>query len=278
MDRPLRLRLFLLSLLVLSLASCRREPRADPPDGNLVLLLPESSEPGKLTVDGRDFTEPRGTERKLTVQPADDRKTVTVVFSFWPNNYTNIIRTKIVTLDKDKAVKADLTKEDPQLPDQIKPIYVPTPYDVVEEMCKLGKVSNGDVVYDIGCGDGRLVIMAVEKFGAAKGIGIDIDPERIEDCLRNANKAGIAERTEFRVADAQKISDLSVASVVLLYLGDHLNMKLRPILQKTLKPGARVLSHRFKMGDWTPDETKKFKAKDGDDYEIHRWTITDGKK
>ncbi|MBM4068764.1 MAG: class I SAM-dependent methyltransferase [Planctomycetes bacterium] len=270
----------------LFLCGCKKDapPPTDPVDGNLELLLPRSEHHKdytpprmtRLTVDGKDFTEPLETRRRLSVEPGEN-DSVKVVYSFWATSYTNIIRTRVVKLQKGKRVEADLTREDAAFPDEIKPIYYPTPYSVVQKMCELGKVGKGDVVYDIGCGDGRLVVMAIEKFHAKRGVGRDINADLIKECQANAKKAGVADRAEFRVGDALKIKDLSEASVVLLYLGEHLNEKLRPILQKTLKPGSRVLSHRFKIGDWKPEETVKFTAKgnEGQDeeYVVHRWTI-----
>lgn len=274
----------LASLVVLQFCGCNKNapPPTDPPDGNLELLLPKSAhhkdyDPPrltKLTIDDADFTEPLDTRRRLSVEPKEG-DSVKVVYSFWPTSYTNIIRTRVVKLEKGKLVEADLTKDEAD--DQIKPIYFPTPYAVVEKMCELGKVGKGDVVYDIGCGDGRLVVMAIEKFHAKRGVGFDIRADLIKLSQANAKKAGVADRAEFRVQDALTIKDVSEASVVLLYLGEHLNEKLRPILQKTLKPGSRVLSHRFRMGDWEPDETVKFTAQNNydkdEDYVVHRWTI-----
>jgi precorrin-6B methylase 2 len=275
----------LVPCLVILSFGCYREPPKDPTTGNLVLLLPESPEDkdrpnaiSKLTVDGKDYSEPRSVKRTLQVTAKDGKDTVKVEFSFWPNTYTNIIRTKTVTLDKDKTIEVDMTKQDPDNPDLIKPIYVPTPNEVVAEMCKLANVGKDDVVYDIGCGDGRLVIMAVKDFGARKGIGIDIREERIDDCNANAKRAGVADKVEFRVADALKIKDFSEASVVLLYLGDHLNEALKPTLKSTLKPGARVVSHRFRMGDdWPPDASRTITAPDNNststEFRLHLWTI-----
>lgn len=280
--------LILASLTLMPLCGCKKDvpPPSDPVDGNLELVLPKSAhhkeyDPPrltKLTVDDKDFTEPLETRRRLSVQPKEG-SSVKVVYSYWPNAYTNIIKTRVVKLEKGKRVEADLTNKDDS--DRIEPIYFPTPYSVVQKMCEIGKVGKGDVVYDIDCGDGRLIIMAIEKFHAKRGVGFDIKPNLIKDCRVNAKKAGVADRAEFRVEDALKIKDLSEASVVLLYLGDHLNEKLRPILQKTLKPGSRVVSHRFKMGDWEPDETIKFTAKNNydtdEDYVVHRWTIKGAK-
>ncbi len=261
--------------------SCRQEPTSS----NLELTLPESAEPpkhapervSKLTIDDKDFTTPRGAKRSLKVQGAAGKDSVTVVYSFWPNTYTNITRTKVVKLVKDKSVTADLTDEDPATPDKIKPIYFPTPTEVVEAMCKLGKVGPEDVVHDIGSGDGRLVILAVKKFGAKKGFGIDIEAALVKKSWENAKKDDVTAKVDFRACDALEIKDFSEASVVLLYVGEALNLKLRPILQKTLKPGSRVVSHRFLMGDWKPDGSITITAKNNydqnEDYRLHLWTI-----
>jgi cyclopropane fatty-acyl-phospholipid synthase-like methyltransferase len=269
-------------------AATKKLATADPPAAkpNLILHLPESYEypdydpprVSKLTIDGKDFTEPRGTRREISVKPKAGKDTVTVVFGFWTNNYINIIRTRKVKLEDGKVVEADLTKEDLANPDLIKPIYFPTPPQVVDAMCDMAKLTKDDVVYDIGCGDGRLVIAGVKKFHARRGVGIDIRPELVKLCRENARKAGVADRVEFREQNALMIKDLSDATVVFLYLGDDLNMKLRPILQKTLKPGSRVVSHRFEMGDWKPNVTKKITAKnnynENEDYVLHLWNIT----
>ena len=130
-------------------------------------------------------------------------------------------------------------------------IFVPTPEQVVIEMLKMAKVTKDDVVYDLGCGDGRIVITAAKVFGA-RGIGIDIDPELIEESTRNAMSAGVADRVKFQQQDLFT-TDLREATVVFLYLLPELNEKLRPKLLRELKPGSRVISHEFDMGDWKPD-------------------------
>ncbi|MBN1632255.1 MAG: class I SAM-dependent methyltransferase [Thermoleophilia bacterium] len=131
-------------------------------------------------------------------------------------------------------------------------VYVPTPQDVVEEMLKLAEVGPGDVVYDLGCGDGRLVITAAKQFGA-RGVGIDINPERIKESLDNARAAGVMDRVEFRNEDLFE-ADIKDATVVTLYLLPALNLKLRPKLWQDLKPGTRIVSHGFDMGDWEPEK------------------------
>ena len=130
--------------------------------------------------------------------------------------------------------------------------YVPTPPKVVESMLKLGKVGPGDVIYDLGCGDGRIVIAALQKFGAARGIGYDIDPQRIKEANENAVKAGVADRAKFIVGNLFD-ADFHDATVVSLFLLPEVNMKLRPILLRQLNVGARILSHQWDLGDWRWD-------------------------
>ena len=139
--------------------------------------------------------------------------------------------------------------------------YVPTPQDVVERMLELAQVGKDDVVYDLGSGDGRLVITAAKKYGA-KGVGVDIDPERISEAKANAEKAGVQSLVEFRQQDALTV-DVSPATVVTLYLLSSSNIKLRPILTKQLKNGSRIVSHQFSMGDWQASKSETFTDSNG---------------
>ncbi|MBE7541944.1 MAG: class I SAM-dependent methyltransferase [Bryobacteraceae bacterium] len=129
--------------------------------------------------------------------------------------------------------------------------YVPTTEPAVEAMLKLAKVGRSDVVYDLGCGDGRIVIAAARKFGA-RGVGIDINPERIAEARANAKKAGVEHLVKFIEQDLFE-ADIREASVVTLFLLNHVNMKLKPKLLADLKPGTRVVSNTFDMGDWKAD-------------------------
>lgn len=147
--------------------------------------------------------------------------------------------------------------------------YVPTPENVVAEMLKVAAVKGGDVLYDLGSGDGRIVITAAKTYGA-RGIGYDLNPERIQEATANAKSAGVADRVSFRQQDLFK-ADLRNASVVTLYLLPSVNLKLRPKLFAELKPGTRVVSHDFDMGDWKPDKTI-----DLDGHKIHYWVIPAG--
>jgi SAM-dependent methyltransferase len=152
--------------------------------------------------------------------------------------------------------------------------FVPTPPDVVERMLTLARVGKDDVVYDLGCGDGRIVITAARKYGA-RGVGVDIDPQRIAESNANAKIAGVADRVTFRLQDALK-TDLTDATVVALYLLSSSNLKLRPILTKQLKPGARIVAHAFSMGDWTPETVDTFTDAAGSSRTLYLWTA-DGK-
>ena len=133
--------------------------------------------------------------------------------------------------------------------------FVPTPERVVEKMLEVAKVGPKDVVYDLGSGDGRIVIAAARKHGA-RAVGIDIDPERIKEARDNARRAGVSDRVEFRQEDLFK-ADFSEATVVTMYLLTGVNQRLRPKLLAELKPGTRLVSHAFDMGDWKPTQTHK---------------------
>lgn len=145
-------------------------------------------------------------------------------------------------------------------------IYVPTPEAVVDAMLQLAKVTKNDVIYDLGCGDGRIPVTAAKKFGA-RGVGIDIDPARIKEANENVQKNGVGDKVKILQADLFE-TDLSDATVVTLYLLPSLNQKLLPKLMKELKPGTRVVSHAFEMGDWKPEQEL-----DVDGRKIYYWTI-----
>ena len=145
-------------------------------------------------------------------------------------------------------------------------IYVPTPEDVVEAMLNVAKVTKDDVVYDLGCGDGRIVVTAAKKHGAS-GVGIDIDPQRIQEAKANALKAGVTAKVKFMQADLFT-SDISQATVVTLYLLPTLNVKLMPKLMAELKPGTRIVSHAFDMGDWAPEQELEVNGR-----HVYYWTI-----
>jgi SAM-dependent methyltransferase len=144
--------------------------------------------------------------------------------------------------------------------------FVPTPENVVDKMIELAGVKKGDVVYDLGSGDGRIVIAAAKR--GARAIGFEIDPDLVAESRANIQKAGVQEFAEIRNQDILTV-DLSGASVVTMYLLPDVNLKLRPNLQKQLKPGSRIVSHAFDMGDWKADKVEQVNGRT-----IYLWTIS----
>ena len=189
-----------------------------------------------------------------------------------PNNYTTITRTRTILFKGGENLDVDLTKEDAK--DRAVIRFVPTPPDIIDRMIKLAGVKADDVVIDPGCGQADIVIAAV-KAGAKKGIGNDLDPERVAESKEAVKKAGLEGKIDIRQGDALELKDYADVSVVFLYMGDEFDALLRPVLWKQLKVGTRVVSHRFTMGDWKPDKTETIMGADGDEYLIHLWTITD---
>jgi SAM-dependent methyltransferase len=149
--------------------------------------------------------------------------------------------------------------------------YVPTPPEVVREMIKLAKVASGDVVYDLGCGDGRIVIRATQIRGV-RGVCVEIDPERIRESRRNAEEAGVADRIRFVQGDLFNVS-FDDATVVMLYLLPDYNLRLRPRLLRELRPGTRIISHAFDMGDWQPDQRVVVELTPLMQNIIYRWVV-----
>lgn len=149
-------------------------------------------------------------------------------------------------------------------------IFVPTPHEVVAVMLELAEVDKNDTVYDLGCGDGRLVITAAQKYGA-RGVGIDIDPQRIQESNDNAKKAGVTDRVKFIQADLFE-TDISPATAVTLYLLPELNRKLQPKLVSSLKPGTPIVSHDFDMGDWKPDEQREIQGPSRT-HKVYLWRV-----
>jgi len=163
---------------------------------------------------------------------------------------------------------SDRTIALPQLPEaQRRPdvIFVPTRETVVDAMLDTADVGPNDVVYDLGCGDGRIVIAAAKR--GARGVGIDIDPKRIEEARANATEAGVTDKVTFLEQDLFA-SDIREATVVTLYLLPSLNVKLRPMLMEQLRPGTRIVSHDFDMGDWAPEKTVQVDGKT-----VYYWTV-----
>jgi cyclopropane fatty-acyl-phospholipid synthase-like methyltransferase len=150
--------------------------------------------------------------------------------------------------------------------------YIATPDDVVDRMLSLAQVTREDVVYDLGCGDGRIPIAAAKKYGA-RGAGLDFDAKLIELAKANAKAAGVDALVDFRVENVLT-ADVSAASVVTLYLLSSSNERLRPLLMRQLKPGARIVSHAFSMGrEWPADKVDQFVSARGDEVTLYLWKI-----
>jgi SAM-dependent methyltransferase len=139
-------------------------------------------------------------------------------------------------------------------------IFVPTDLEIVKAMLTLAGVTRGDVVYDLGCGDGRIVIAAAKEFGAT-GVGVDLDPERVREARTNAARAGVEDRVTFRLEDLFD-TDIRNATVVTLFLSPDVNARLQPKLLSQLKPGTRIVSHRFGIADWAPERTVTVTVRD----------------
>lgn len=149
--------------------------------------------------------------------------------------------------------------------------YVATPSDVVAEMLRLAEVGKDDLVYDLGSGDGRIVLTAARTYGA-RGIGFELDPDLVRRAQAEARRAGVEGRVAFHVQDVLTV-DLAPASVVTIYLSREANLKLRPRLLAQLRPGARVVSHEFDMGDWKPIRTLRVRDDAGGEHTLLLWRI-----
>ncbi len=259
------------------------EEKAKKKTATVTVTVPDPSyKTTELKVQGA-LIEGTGDERVIKTKPLEVGKTYKYKFEavIVPNNYTTITRKRVIDVKAGDKLKLDMTKDDDKkYPDGVVIRWVPTPKDVAIKMGQMAKIGKTDVVYDLGCGDGIMIITAVKELGAKKGIGIDLNPKRVKEAKAAAKEAGISEKIEIREGDVLKVKDLPDANVIMLYMGNELNIRLRPILWKTLKPGTRIVSHRFTMGDWKPEKTITMKGEDGDEYVLHLWTITgkEGKK
>ena len=154
--------------------------------------------------------------------------------------------------------------------------YVPTPQEVVDRMLELAEVKKGDVIYDLGSGDGRIVVTAAKKYGV-RAIGFEIDPQRIKESHENIKKAGVENLVEIRQQDIRTV-DLSAASVLTMYLLPEVNLMIRANIWKEMKPGSRVVSHDFDMGDWKPLKTEHIKDGTSWEHTLYLWRVEAGQK
>jgi len=241
------------------------------------VLLPDHNykEP-VVTVEGV-VTKSTGSERSFTTPPLEPNKTYKykVEALLEPNNYTKITRPREIEFKAGETVTVDMRIKDDKL-DKIVVRWVPTPNDIVDKMATMAKIGKDDIVYDPGCGDAVMLIRPVKMLGAKKGIGIDIDPKMVVKAKEKAKEEGVEDKIVIRQGDIlneKDMADLAEATVVLIYIGDDLGARISPLLQKVLKPGTRIVSHRFSLGDWQPDKKETVKGEDGDDYDLLYWVV-----
>jgi ribosomal protein L11 methylase PrmA len=198
------------------------------------------------------------------------RKTFAFVLAVLVAGAMSLVPTRAQDKDKEKL------KVDIEVP------FVPTNEKVVSAMLKLAAVKEGETVYDLGCGDGRIVITAVKEFKAKRGLGVDFNPERLKDCEKRMKDEKLTDEQRkaltFKQGDVLKMTaeDFKDVDVVTLYLLPEVNLRLRPVLQKGLKNGARIVSHDFDMGDWKADKEEKVESPRGT-HTIFLWTIKEKK-
>ena len=231
-----------------------------------------------LTISGSK-TNARGEEREFK-SPALEAGSYSYEFKavIEPNNYTTITRTKTVTFKAGEDFTVDLRIRDKEN-DKVVVRWVPTPDDIVDKMCEMAKVGKNDVVYDLGCGDAVMLIRPIKMFNAKRGVGIDIDPKILETAKANVKKAGLTDKIDLRVGDILNVKekDMADADVVLIYIGDELGETLGPVLQKAMKPGSRIVSHRFSMGAWKPTRQETVTGEDGASYDLLLWIVPEKK-
>jgi uncharacterized protein (TIGR03000 family) len=271
--------------LAFGLAVSAQEKKA----ATIKILLPENPNKITLKVEGKELeaNEKAVKEgvRVLITPPLEQGKTYAYKIEsvIEPNNYTKIERTREVTFKAGEEITVDLRKKDDKIKDNVIIRWVPTPKVVVKDMCELAKVTKDDVVIDPGVGDGIMIITAVQDFNAKRGIGVDLAADKVKETQQNVEKAGLKDKITVKQGNALELTadDLKDVTVVMLYMGNELNIRLRPILWEHLKPGSRVVSHRFIMGDWKPDKSITV-TREGDygveDFHLHVWTVTGKEK
>ena len=231
---------------------------------NLVIQVPADA---RLEVDGEP-TRQTGETRRFVSPPLKPgtRYSYHLQVWFWEGGKM-IVRKRTVAVRAGETTTVDLRKpaEGDVTPDVI---YVPTPQAVVDKMLEMAGVKKDDVVYDLGCGDGRIVVTAAKKYGC-KAVGFDIDPDRVKEARENVRKNGVGDLVTIKQEDIFK-QDLSKASVVTLYLLPELNVRLIPQLAK-MKPGSRIVSHDFPTKGVKPKQTFEMEADDGREHTIYLW-------
>lgn len=242
-----------------------------PIPAHFTVLVPTQTT--ELRMQDETIAPASGTSRAIDTRPlaAGRDYEYTFVAEWAPSNYEIVTRTRTVRVRGGDTVVVDLTSESST--DRMRIRYVATPDELVAMMVDLAGVTREDVVFEPGCGDARVTIAAVQA-GARRGVGIDIDAALVARARETVKVMGLQDTIDIRLGDALDIKDLPDATVVFLYMSDEFDMLLRPLLWKELKVGARIVSHRFIMGDWQPDRTINVLLGDGFPFTLHLWTIT----
>jgi uncharacterized protein (TIGR03000 family) len=271
--------------LVFGLAAGAQEKKP----ATIKILIPESPTKVSLKVEGQELKDndkaAKEGMRVLVTPDLEVGKTYAykVEATIEPNNYTKIVRTREITFKAGETIDLDIRKKDDKVEDNVIIRWVPTPRVVARDMCELAKVGPNDVVMDPGCGDCIMLITAVEDAKAKRAIGTDYDPKMVKTGQDAVKAAKLEDKISVKEGNALKLGadDLKDVTVVMLYMGNELNIRLRPILWEHLKPGSRVVSHRFIMGDWKPDKSITVN-REGDygveDFHLHVWTVTGKEK
>jgi uncharacterized protein (TIGR03000 family) len=273
-------------VLVFGLAAGAQDKKAP---ATIKILIPETPTKVALKVEGKDLEAndkaSREGVRVLVTPDLDPAKTYAykVEATIEPNNYTKIVRTREITFKAGETVELDLRKKDDKVKDNVLIRWVPTPRVVAKDMCDLAKVGKDDVVLDPGCGEAIMLIAAVEDSKAKRAIGTDIDPKMVKTAQEAVKAAKLEDKITIKEGNALELKpeDLKDVTVVMLYMGNELNIRLRPALWEHLKPGARIVSHRFIMGDWKPDKSitvNRVGDYGEEDFHLHVWTVTGKEK
>jgi uncharacterized protein (TIGR03000 family) len=225
----------------------------------------------RVDIDGKPTRQTGETRLFVTPPLPVDRSFEYTIKATWVRAGRVLPYIRVVKVTPGEETLVDLRNPPPGDDETVQVIYVPTPQEVVEKMLELAGVGPGDVVYDLGCGDGRIVVTAAKKFGC-KGVGVDLDPERIKESRENVKQAGVEELVEIRQGDALKVDDIGKATVVTLYMLPEFNRRLAPILQAKLRPGSRVVSHDYLLGDWKPDQNVTVKGPRREHY-LYLWRV-----
>jgi uncharacterized protein (TIGR03000 family) len=253
------------------------QDKAPAPDEEPASLRVYVSPAARVFVDDKP-TKQTGPDRVFETPPLKRGKTFTYTLkAIWKEDGRKITRMAVAQVQAGKEVVVDL-RERSKDGSSSQIIFVPTPEPVVDKMLDLAKVTKDDLVYDLGCGDGRIVVAAASKYGA-HGVGIDIDRVRIKEAKAKVEKAGVEKLVEIRHGDALKVPDLSRATVVLMYMLPEFMEKLEPSLIKELKPGTRIVAHDYPLPRWKADLTFSMPGVDRlFPHTLYVWTVGEPKK